>query len=518
MGENVASPVYAVYYPADIAKSPRNVFMTLKEAVNFANSPEGKSKGARFNRFGTPKEAMDFFDSGDCRSPPPQPATPTLMSEPTIPHPSVSRIDMNKLKRAIEKESVQAVCELVDSNPRFLVNTNGDIAAIVMEGFRFNALHIAARHGKSDVVEKVLELVSNIDFLADLYGTSKEDAQFRANNIMASYLNTPDKGNCETPLHLASKFGHVDVVRVLVNQPLLEKHLLNNEGKTALEIACGRYSGEDKKRRKDEIELLLGGFFVAVYRSPDNSAPAKIVASETFPKLTLPLDIEGPCSPLLSALKLTGYAGPFGSKEKAAQFLTNWTGSEKHVKLSDVDKGYERVGRELSAKINVKWAESWCFIDQFVDLRTEEGLGALNSYLGRMKQKDSSLPADDLRKRLVFDDEDDQPRCLTPSEDGFLDDDDDKFEDAAEEEPNDFGEFFTPPATPPPVYLLDNPTKVDNDVLNALASVPQEKIDLFPHVRQFTEKLNRVSNRVRSEWPSLDSPRRAKSKGRVTTN
>ncbi|KAK5974185.1 Ankyrin repeat and LEM domain-containing protein 2 [Trichostrongylus colubriformis] len=374
---------------------------------------------------------MDFFASGECRSPP-QPATPALISEPTIPHPSVSRLDMNKLKRAIEKESVQAVCELVDSNPRFLVNTNGDTAAIVMEGFRFNALHIAARHGKSDVVKKVLELVSDIDFLADLYGTSKEDAQFRANNIMASYLNTPDKGNCETPLHLAAKFGHVDVVRALVNQPLLDRFLLNNEGKTALEIACARYSGDDKKKRKNEMELLLGGHFVAVYRSRDNSVPAKIVASETFPKSSLPNDNAGLCSPLLPEFKLTGYAGPFGSKEKATQFLTSWIGSEKHVKLSDVDKGYERVGRELSTKSDVKWAEAWCFLDQFVDLRSDEGLTALNNYLGQLKQKDLLSPSDELRRRLVFDDEDDQPPPLTLSNGDSMDDDDDEFEDAAE--------------------------------------------------------------------------------------
>ncbi|PIO66717.1 hypothetical protein TELCIR_11560 [Teladorsagia circumcincta] len=89
---------------------------------------------------------------------------------------------------------------------------------------------------------------------------------------------------------------------------------------------------------------------------------------------------------------------------------------------------------------------------------------------------------------------------------------------ASLEEMIDVGEFFTPPATPPPVYLMDNPTKVDNDVMNALAGVPQEKIDAFPHVRQFTEKLRRVSNNVRSEWPALDSPRRAKGTSRIFKN
>lgn len=63
---------------------------------------------------------------------------------------------------------------------------------------------------------------------------------------------------------------------------------LFSEGKTALEIACSRYTGDDKRKRKDEMELLLGGYFVAVYRSVDNSLPARIVSSETFPKSTLP--------------------------------------------------------------------------------------------------------------------------------------------------------------------------------------------------------------------------------------
>ncbi|VDK67815.1 unnamed protein product [Cylicostephanus goldi] len=134
-GEEVTSPVYAVYYPGDIAKSPRNIYSTLKEAVKFANSPEGKSNGARFNRFGTPKQAMEFFASGECRSPQCSTSTPSVPFEPVIPHPSVSRLQMNDFKKAIEKGTIEAVTELIDTNPRFLVNTSGDTAAIVMVCF-----------------------------------------------------------------------------------------------------------------------------------------------------------------------------------------------------------------------------------------------------------------------------------------------------------------------------------------------------------------------------------------------
>ncbi|ETN81818.1 hypothetical protein NECAME_02108 [Necator americanus] len=164
--EQVASPVYAVYFPADIAKSPRNLFVTLQDAVKFANSPEGKSNGARFNRFGTPKEAMDFFAANECRVFQ-ESSTPTVPSEPVIPHPSVSRIQMNDFKRAIEKGTIEAVSDLIHANPRFLVNTSGDTAAIVMNCMT-SRLHCRLQRDKRTdsrllkiITLVVLSLISN---------------------------------------------------------------------------------------------------------------------------------------------------------------------------------------------------------------------------------------------------------------------------------------------------------------------------------------------------------------------
>ncbi|VDM53517.1 unnamed protein product [Angiostrongylus costaricensis] len=443
--EAPVSPVYAVYFPADLAKSPLESFHFL---------------GARFNRFGTPKEAMDFFASGEIRAPQ-ETTTPVIPSEPIIPFPSVSRYQMNDLKKAIEKGTVEAVSDLIDSNPRFLVNTSGDTAAIVMEGFRFNALHIAARHGKAGVVEKILQLIGDKRFLAVVYGTNEDDAQ---------------------------------------------------DGQIALDVVCSRYAGDDRRKRKEEIELLIGGFFVAVYRSTDNTLSPKIVVSEDFPKFTLSNDETGLSLPLLWEFKLTGCAGPFGSEKKATEFLNNWVGFDKHIKLSDNDKGYERVGRELSEKSNVKWVESWCFLDRMVDLRSEEGLTLLNCYLSNLKQKNffSRCQSNGLERRLSFEDSDDQRDQLVSG--SIQDYGENEFKDALEfvdeadeifngslaglsvqfgalslHSPSamplcaecvldDLEDFFTPPSTPPVVFLLDNPTKVDNDVMTALSGLPQEKV------------------------------------------
>ena len=46
------------------------------------------------------------------------------------------------------------------------------------------------------------------------------------------YLNMPTKGAFETPLHLAAKMGHLETVRVLVQQPACRRDLTNKFGQT----------------------------------------------------------------------------------------------------------------------------------------------------------------------------------------------------------------------------------------------------------------------------------------------
>ena len=82
-----------------------------------------------------------------------------------------------------------------------------------------NILHVAAMRGKAKVVNYMLKMPE----LEMLINEKDED------------------GN--TSLHLASKGGHPKVVSILTWDKRVDLKLLNDEGKTVLDIA-GRYSGK----------------------------------------------------------------------------------------------------------------------------------------------------------------------------------------------------------------------------------------------------------------------------------
>lgn len=84
----------------------------------------------------------------------------------------------------------------------------------------------------------ILDTVSDPEFVALHYGKDESKTYVnRAEVLLDLYLNTPDKGLNETPLHFAAKYGLKDVVKLLVSYPECIKTLKNKFDATPLEVS-----------------------------------------------------------------------------------------------------------------------------------------------------------------------------------------------------------------------------------------------------------------------------------------
>lgn len=96
---------------------------------------------------------------------------------------------------------------------------------------------MAAKAKNHEMSELILHTVANVNFIKLLYGDdSHQDSEDRAKVLLDLYLNTPDKGLNETPLHFAVKFGALKVVEVLVSFPQCDRMLKNKFGKMPSEV------------------------------------------------------------------------------------------------------------------------------------------------------------------------------------------------------------------------------------------------------------------------------------------
>lgn len=80
-------------------------------------------------------------------------------------------------------------------------------------------MHVAALSKSGKMCEVILRAVSNPDFVEFLHGRSTEVCKDISAILLDLYLNMPEKGRNETPLHLASKNGALSVVEVLTSYP-----------------------------------------------------------------------------------------------------------------------------------------------------------------------------------------------------------------------------------------------------------------------------------------------------------
>lgn len=394
---------YGVYIPNDINLGEDNdrihVYADKTEALRLVK----KYKKARFKAFRSREAAEEFAEHGSESSG--TTASTPERSGPVAEKPSPFKApkpqDLVQLRKAIETGATDIVKKIVLENPRYLISI-GDTPAILQEGSRYNALHIAAKARREDICEFILDTVGDPAFISRLYGDDDMiSCQSRANILLDLYLNMPDKGLNETPLHFASKFGATAVVAKLVSYSECDKHPKNKFSQTPKDMICSRAPNSNATDVKTIKNLLDEQFYVPVLRSEDNSVPPTV--GEPFSPSRPPALVQHVVSPTVD---IHAYAGPMPAEE-AKIFRKKWKTPPRSVsspagtptrndspmplsttvRLMDTEKGLERIGRTLAHETKVGWKEYWPFLGTFTDFATKEGLDLLEAYMKKRFQE-----------------------------------------------------------------------------------------------------------------------------------
>ncbi|XP_011632417.1 ankyrin repeat and LEM domain-containing protein 2 isoform X2 [Pogonomyrmex barbatus] len=457
-------------------------------------------------------------------------------------------------KRLIEDGDLEAVKNIVWENPRYLISS-ADTPAILQMGYRYNALHIAAKNDKPEICEFILNTVGDSKFMQLYYGENKCKTYLNFAQMMQNfYLNTPDKGLNETPLHFAVKFGFKDVVRVLVSYSQCIKISPNKYNLLPVDIICSRKCQENETLKHEIRMLLEDQFYVPVLRAEGNACPA--IIGEPFSP-TSPLNLNR--DPISPRIEVRAFAGPM-TKTQAVEFRKKWKTPPRitpkkgqsdvfnimnspgiTLRLQDTEKGLEYVGRDLAKEYQVPWKEYWSFLKDFVDFRTDEGLTKLEKYLEqRFKDKQEQLFYS--MRNLITNanistyDEDKSTNCQQISKEINASNDIqylcDKFvcmRSLTAELDNidgdtDSSEFFTPPSSPelirdnfdddmqnaeegPPMFIEESfPTKLDYAVYNALSSVICS--ETYPYIYRWRHDMRLAMNRDPYRFNNKNSLRR----------
>lgn len=75
---------------------------------------------------------------------------------------------------------------------------------------------------------------------------------------------------------------------------------------------------------------------------------------------------------------------------------------ERNLKLADVDKGLEVIGRGLAKDQRIIWREHWSFLDEFIDISSTEGLTKFEKYLqDRLDERMKPPPLSSITQRKL---------------------------------------------------------------------------------------------------------------------
>ncbi|CAK8697250.1 unnamed protein product [Clavelina lepadiformis] len=429
-GDKTAEKKGKIFYAVQVSSNEnlfsveQLIFDDKQSALSFLM----KNKDARFKRFLDRNEAKDFVKQpplvckGDDQT---TTESKAVGSEKPNNFKALKQTDLTKLAQCIEKNDVELFNTFVWGNPRYLISA-GDAPVLLKPNVRYNALHIASKFNRPNIVEKLLAILQEPAFHELMYASNsactKVDENIltqRIDRIVDLYLNTPEKGFYETPLHIACKFGFVDVVIELSSHPLCCKTMKNKFDQTPSDVICGRR--KDPSAKSQIESFFRDQYFVPLVRSHDNSMPPSVgklltTGDISHGSLDLPRDSDDPTAPVLVVNAL---AGPMASQE-AKEMQRSWTTPDKKgicgrrfrdIRRSDVDRGEERIGRELAKKAQIPWLEYWDFLQNFADFTTDDGLTQLETYLIKQTERKYSPPSSDIEVS-VFESSDDSLKEL----------------------------------------------------------------------------------------------------------
>ncbi|CAF1246419.1 unnamed protein product [Adineta steineri] len=403
----IISHYYAVWIPSNVEITENQfIFDDMKSA--FTLCKKYSKHNSRVKIFANRNDAESFIeqsrntttDTNDLNMSIEQVTKSGSNDAEKLPYSDVPTSELTKLYNLVEKGDEKEFERLVWTNPRYLISS-GDSPTIVKISVRYNSMHVASLSGQAEIIRILIKTIKNVHFIRRLYvNDTEEQTQKRIQFILDMYLNTPDKMQNETPLHLASKFGHYDAVCALLDETSCSRDAVNKAGSTAREIICSR--AKDKSKEKKIHQLFESTYYIPIYSRKITmekiiSKPIDETAFKPFLHTiqqalsNLPIECDNDtiliafAGPTTYEISMKFYTSVSSSTRGQARRTQNFLSSPKspiYIVRSDAEKGWERIARTYALETySINWCEYWSFLDTYINLSSNDGLRLLEYYL-----------------------------------------------------------------------------------------------------------------------------------------